>query len=151
MGADCASLIPSENRYERTRTRSGAHSIDFNKFPPFINIHDKYKFDVCGICGALEEGGTGNVVKGIQNNHHNNNNNNNNHTNYNNNTVAIKIMPKNEQHGTMETKSLFQNEVDILRRMEHPNIVKLIDIGQDSTNYYIALQLGHGGDLVGIV
>ena len=138
MGSTCTSLLPNEHRYARTRTRSGAHPIDRTKFPPFINMFDKYNFDILGRTNALEEGGTANVVIGTDNNNKDH-------------QVAIKIMPKDAEHGTMETKSLFENEVDILRRMDHENIVKVYDIGQDPNNYYIALQLGHGGDLVGMV
>ena len=130
----CAGLVTTDNQYHRARvrTRSGQHGIELDKFPPFINVRDKYEF-----CDALEEGGTGHVVKGYEKNNKLK-------------QVAIKIICKRTNQGNTSPQALFLNEVDILRRIEHDNVVSIIDIGQDDKYYYIVLQLGTGGDLVGM-
>ena len=39
------------------------------------------------------------------------------------------------------------NEIDILRQVDHPNIVKLIDVYQDDTTFSLVLGLMQGGEV----
>eukprot|EP01083_Nonionella_stella_P101541 287939_1 len=133
----CTSLMHHENRYQRARTRSRAHTADLDGddgFPQPIAVDVKYTFGQ-GPEGVLEEGATGRVVGGFEKTNTTN-------------EVAIKIMPKSSDHGNATAQSLFENEVTILTRIKHKNIVRLIDVAHDENNYYIILSLAKGGDLV---
>jgi calcium-dependent protein kinase len=50
---------------------------------------------------------------------------------------------------TKETKNLarFQQEIDIMKTMDHPNICKLFESFQDNRNVYLVLELCTGGEL----
>ena len=39
------------------------------------------------------------------------------------------------------------NEIDILKQVDHPNIVKMIDIYQDDTTFSLVLELMQGGEV----
>eukprot|EP00746_Dinoflagellata_sp_MGD_P156467 gnl/MRDRNA2_/MRDRNA2_85835_c0_seq1.p1 gnl/MRDRNA2_/MRDRNA2_85835_c0~~gnl/MRDRNA2_/MRDRNA2_85835_c0_seq1.p1 ORF type:complete len:393 (+),score=66.40 gnl/MRDRNA2_/MRDRNA2_85835_c0_seq1:116-1294(+) len=54
--------------------------------------------------------------------------------------VAIKVL-------TGKSSAVDEAEVAMLRKMDHPNIVKLIDVIQDSTTTCVILELCAGGDL----
>ena len=45
---------------------------------------------------------------------------------------ALKIMPKKTDNTKSEGFAMWKNEVSILRRLEHPHIIKLIDYSSDS-------------------
>ena len=40
-----------------------------------------------------------------------------------------------------------QNEISILREVDHPNIVKLIDLYEDKTHYCLVMELMKGGEV----
>jgi calcium-dependent protein kinase len=40
-----------------------------------------------------------------------------------------------------------RNEIDILRRLDHPNIIRLYETFEESNNIYLVLELCSGGDL----
>lgn len=46
-----------------------------------------------------------------------------------------------------EDQFKFVNEVEILRNMDHPHILKIYEFYQDTNNYYIILELCTGGEL----
>ena len=60
---------------------------------------------------------------------------------------AIKAIAKSSLNLDMTLKSQFFNEVDILRQIDHPNIVKLYEFYEDEKNYYLVMELLKGGDL----
>jgi calcium-dependent protein kinase len=39
------------------------------------------------------------------------------------------------------------NEIEVLRQMDHPHILKLFEFYQDIKNYYIIIELCTGGEL----
>ena len=41
-----------------------------------------------------------------------------------------------------------QTEVDILSQVDHPNVVKLYEIFEDSKKFYMVLELMTGGEVV---
>lgn len=40
-----------------------------------------------------------------------------------------------------------RNELDVMRRVDHPNIIKLYDVFETSTELYIVMELCQGGEL----
>ena len=59
--------------------------------------------------------------------------------------VAIKIMQKGKM--TEEDRIGLLNEIDILKQVDHPNIVKLIDVYEDSQAFSLVLELMTGGEV----
>ncbi|CAG8314849.1 unnamed protein product [Penicillium salamii] len=59
--------------------------------------------------------------------------------------VAIKVVRKFEMNSNQRANIL--KEVQIMRNLEHPNIVKLIDFSESKQYYYIVLELCPGGEL----
>ncbi len=43
-----------------------------------------------------------------------------------------------------------QTEVDILSQVDHPNVVKLYEIFEDSKKFYMVLELMTGGEVTSI-
>jgi serine/threonine protein kinase len=46
-----------------------------------------------------------------------------------------------------EDKLALQNEIDIMKQIDHPNIVKLHTIQEDDKYVYIIMELLHGGEV----
>ncbi|KAL2184000.1 Pkinase-domain-containing protein [Thermothelomyces heterothallicus CBS 203.75] len=77
--------------------------------------------------------------------------------------VAIKVVRKYEMNSMQSNKHLHPNfkpkaprpaeranilkEVQIMRQIDHPNIIKLIDFSESRQYYYIILELAPGGEL----
>lgn len=62
---------------------------------------------------------------------------------------AIKSLKKSDY--TDKTFEYFKSELDILKEVDHPNIVKFFECYQDDTFYHLVLRLCEGSDLVKIV
>ena len=62
---------------------------------------------------------------------------------------AAKIIPKNvvEKKKLAYFEDLVNTEIKILTQLNHPNIVKLIDVRSTENNFYIFLELCQGGTL----
>ncbi|OUC43292.1 kinase domain protein [Trichinella nativa] len=58
--------------------------------------------------------------------------------------VAIKCIDKKLVKGKEES---MQNEINVLSRLRHPNIVRLIETFEDKSNYYLVMDLVTGGEL----
>ena len=56
---------------------------------------------------------------------------------------AVKVIPK----STIRKKSNFTNEINILKTLDHPNIIKLYETYQDEEKYYLIFELCKGGEL----
>lgn len=56
---------------------------------------------------------------------------------------AIKVIPKRK----VKNKERFKSEVDILRSMNHPNIIKLYEVFEDEHNVYLIFEICEGGEL----
>jgi len=62
---------------------------------------------------------------------------------------AIKCVDKNRLKNYVENPSEFvRRELDVLRRLDHPNIVKIFETFEDLRYLYIVLELCEGGDLL---
>ena len=59
--------------------------------------------------------------------------------------VAIKILEK--ENISSDEFNMIQNEIDILKICQHPNIVKLYDVIEDSEKIHIIMELVEGPDL----
>ncbi|EQL03076.1 hypothetical protein G6O67_007447 [Ophiocordyceps sinensis] len=59
--------------------------------------------------------------------------------------VAIKVVRKYEMNNMQRSNIL--KEVQIMRQLDHPNIVKLIEFSESKQYYYIVLELAPGGEL----
>ncbi|KAM0256942.1 hypothetical protein ACHAQJ_004643 [Trichoderma viride] len=59
--------------------------------------------------------------------------------------VAIKVVRKYEMNRMQRSNIL--KEVQIMRQLDHPNIVKLIEFAESKQYYYIILELAPGGEL----
>ena len=49
---------------------------------------------------------------------------------------AVKIYSKADMKDEPSRKK-FRNEVEILRTLDHPNIIKLLEVFEDDLNYYL--------------
>lgn len=58
---------------------------------------------------------------------------------------AVKIINKSAQ--SQEDQERLINEVEILRKLDHPNIIKIYEFYQDSKFFYIVTELCTGGEL----
>jgi len=60
---------------------------------------------------------------------------------------AVKIIPK-KRIVSHEAAQRYLSEVEILRQMDHPNIVRVYEYFQDETYLYIVTELCEGGELL---
>ena len=60
-------------------------------------------------------------------------------------SVAVKVVEK-EEISEEERKTVF-NEAFLLRRLEHPSIVQLLETLEDEGSYYLVLEYFPGGNL----
>ena len=61
--------------------------------------------------------------------------------------MAIKILEK--ENLSSNEFNMIQNEIDILKICQHPNIVKLYDVIEDTEKIHIIMELIVGPDLFG--
>ena len=61
--------------------------------------------------------------------------------------TAIKVLKK--QY--LESEAQLINEIEILKKLDHPNILKIFEYYQDSRNYYIVMELCDVKDLLDTV
>jgi serine/threonine protein kinase len=60
--------------------------------------------------------------------------------------VAVKILNANASRDE-DTVARFRREADTARRLEHPSIVRIMDVGSSRGRHYIVMELVHGGSL----
>jgi len=60
-------------------------------------------------------------------------------------TRAMKIIRKEEV--SKEYVLSLQNEIEILKKLDHPNIVKIYEFYQDKMNLYVITEFIEGGEL----
>jgi len=58
---------------------------------------------------------------------------------------AVKIIPK--ESIVTASEETVRNEITALQKCNHPNIIKLVDVCESSTNVYLVMELSKGGDL----
>ncbi|KRX01612.1 Protein kinase-like domain [Pseudocohnilembus persalinus] len=89
-------------------------------------IEDGYDFDPKKIVGS---GTYGQVVKGKKKGTKQ--------------VRAIKIIPKK----AVKNHERFKREIDIMRELDHPNIIKLYETFEDTRNIYLVMEMCEGGEL----
>ena len=57
----------------------------------------------------------------------------------------MKIIKKDQM--TAEEERSFKYEINILKKLDHPNIIKLYEIFEDNNRYYLVTELCKGGEL----
>lgn len=60
---------------------------------------------------------------------------------------AVKTIDKESITKDMKERSKFFNEVDILRRADHPNIIRLYEFYEDDKHYHLVTEYVAGGEL----
>lgn len=58
---------------------------------------------------------------------------------------AVKLIKKESMN--KEEEQSFKYEISILKRLDHPNILKLYEIFEDEKRYYLVTELCKGGEL----
>jgi calcium-dependent protein kinase len=48
---------------------------------------------------------------------------------------------------TPEDKVGLENEIEILKQVDHPNIVKLLDVYEDEKHFFLVMELMTGGEV----
>lgn len=64
--------------------------------------------------------------------------------------VAVKVIDKKIFSNTYNVKSI-QSEIDIMKKVDHENVVKLLDVYQTNNNMYIVTEFCEEGDLRGFI
>jgi len=62
-------------------------------------------------------------------------------------TRAVKIIPKQDSGQVKADIELINKELEILRTLDHPNIVKLYEYYEDAKKFYLVTEYCEGGDL----
>ena len=60
--------------------------------------------------------------------------------------VCVKIVKKSKLASPIE-KKMFQEEIRIMRKFDHPNIIHLYDLLESGSSYYLVMQLCNQGDV----
>ena len=60
---------------------------------------------------------------------------------------AMKIINKNQSNYNEEDEKEIINEINVLRKMDHPNILKIFEVYSNRENYSIIIELCLGGEL----
>ena len=58
---------------------------------------------------------------------------------------AVKILKKN--HMSSDEKTMLFNEIENLKDLDHPNILKMYEFFEDAKRYYIVTDICKGGEL----
>ncbi len=58
---------------------------------------------------------------------------------------AVKVLRK--SHMDEDEKRMLFNEINILKELDHPNIVKMYEFFEDEKRYYIVTEICKGGEL----
>lgn len=60
-------------------------------------------------------------------------------------TRAVKIIRKDALEGNEKIKFFY--EMEIMKKLDHPNILRIYEVFQDSKRYYLVTELCSGGEL----
>jgi serine/threonine protein kinase len=101
---------------------------DFKKFKPIEDINQRYEFG-----DFLGQGAFGKVLKCTLKDTGN--------------EFAIKVMAKEMVKKRKVFLELLENELSILGSKCHPKIIRIVDLLEDTQNYYIVSEIVAGGEL----
>ncbi len=111
----------------KSYTYSKKNSLFFDK-KNFINMKKRNLFDEYEILGKIGEGAFGCVYQTVQKK-----------TNF---IRAVKAIKKKHYDG-----NALNNEISVLKNLDHPNVIKLFECYYDSNYYYMIQEFCSGGDL----
>jgi hypothetical protein len=66
-------------------------------------------------------------------------------------TVAVKTLNRDIVKEDPQLLERFRREADVLRKLEHPNIVKILDTVDDDQDHHIIMEYVSGGSLAGFI
>lgn len=58
---------------------------------------------------------------------------------------------KNKVSASQQSEELTLNEIDLLKTLDHPNVLRLFEIFEDTHNYYIVTEYCSGGELFDLI
>jgi serine/threonine protein kinase len=119
-------VIEEQKKYEPKPRALGMN--DYKKFKFIEKIEAKYTFG-----DYLGQGAFGKVCKCVLNDTGN--------------QFAIKIMQKEMVKKRKVFLTLLENELSILGSKCHPKIIRIVDLLEDNSNYYIVSEIVEGGEL----
>ena len=61
--------------------------------------------------------------------------------------VAIKAFSKEATYAEEQGKESIENEIEILRKLDHPHIIKMYEVYETKNSIYMILELIEGGQL----
>ena len=61
--------------------------------------------------------------------------------------VAVKCINKQLNSSDDRCLRAIRNEIEVLRRLDHPNLMKLLEVYETSHHYYLVCELLAGGSL----
>ena len=64
--------------------------------------------------------------------------------------LAMKVISK-ETISYQDDEKIFLKEIEILTKLEHPNIIRIIEYYTDDINYYIIMEYIEGGELYDVI
>ena len=62
---------------------------------------------------------------------------------------AVKVMSKRKM--SEEDKNAMELEINIFKQMDHPNIVKLLEVFEDDRHWCLVMELMQGGELFDLI
>ncbi len=65
--------------------------------------------------------------------------------------VALKTLDTRNLHHAEEALARFQREIEIVSHLEHPNVIRALDVLQTRTHLYLVLEYVSGRDLAAVV
>jgi serine/threonine protein kinase len=65
--------------------------------------------------------------------------------------VALKTLDRRDLHSSEEALARFRREIDIVTRLDHPNVVRALDVVDSRNQLYLVLEFIEGRDLASLV
>jgi serine/threonine protein kinase len=65
--------------------------------------------------------------------------------------VALKTLDNRNLHHTEEALARFRREIEIVTRLDHPNVVRALDVVHTRSQLYLVLEFVEGSDLASVV
>ena len=60
---------------------------------------------------------------------------------------AVKCLPRKELESSEKRRNMLLNEYNILKQIDHPNVIKIFEMWQDQVYYYIITDYLQGGEI----
>ena len=61
--------------------------------------------------------------------------------------MALKVIDKTYMRDEYQKRKVFQ-EITLHKRLQHPNIIRMLEVFESSKQIYIALEYAEGGDML---